>query len=548
MRLCWEPNHDSPSLKLKHTLLCCVKRYQTAFAVVLSIAIANYGVSLFDFALHIDDELALYDSPPGLHLVARGRWGLYILSHLLVPEAVSPIVPMLFSLACLSLAAVLFSIAWDLRSSVEVVAVSALIVGFPAMTAILVFKSVAIGIGLGFLLCALAVWIVDNLEPNRMGFWVAMVLVALATSMYQAMAVVGLGAFLIKAAMPFLREDAPVPDRKTLATISIYMLVVIAGYALHGLLTRGLTFALGLREDPYVASILGIPAIWETANIRFRLGGALLARILSGSAEGFGVAVPLWPVLWVFTSALLLSHVVIRRQRAVVLGFILVGAVLAINVVASLVVGASLRMAMGFAVFAGGVGAVALRLSQQRLLLRVLSLCLVGLTAFQFAQTNSRLLGSANLAYQNDRMLAQQIASKIAQLERRAGIKARYLEVSGYWQPVSTKAIVRVETIGASFFEWDGGEVSRIRNFLTLVGMPLLEIAPPTKRIAAIHASLKMPHWPEEGSVALVDDVAVIKFGPLSPNQLQAIKRICSLLPDEVRTENRTQVVCSLVL
>lgn len=535
-----------PRATLQDEILRFIRQHQAVLIAVLFVAVINYGVELFDFTLSIDDELALYDSPPGQYLIARGRWGLYALSHLLLPEVVIPIVPLFLSLACLSVAAVLFSVAWGMETGMARFAVSTLLVSFPALTTILVFKSVAVGIGPGFLLCALAILVVDKRKPGWAGFSLAVALIAFAVSLYQAMLVVALGALLMKHALQFLRRGVGVSLREDAITFLASALAIIVGYGAHGLITRGLTLALGLRDDSYVASILGVSAIAETLGVRFAQGSALSMHILAGSANAFGASIPLWPVLWILALALLVVSVVARRRQFDLLALIFVGAAFVVNVAAALVVGASLRMMLGFAVLAGGAGAILLQLSGRRLVVKAASFLVISLTALQFAQLNNRLLGSVQLAYQNDRMLAQQIAQQIVQAERQAGVKASYIEVSGHWQPPATRAIARVETIGASFFEWGGGDLNRIRMFLSTSGAPLLKVAPPARRIEAIHASLAMPTWPMDGSVTLVGDVVVVKFGPLSPPQLSAIGRICNRLPEEARLDERAKAVCAL--
>lgn len=532
--------------KLQDASFRFVKQHQTVLIAVLLVAVINYGVELFDFNLSVDDELALYDSPPGQYLIARGRWGLYGLNHLLVPEVVIPVVPLLLSLACLSVAAVLFSVAWGMETGVAQFAVSTLLVSFPALTTILVFKSVAVGIGPGFLLCALAILAVDKLKPAWVGFALASVLIAIAVSLYQAMFVVALSAVLVKYALQCLRTGVVVLSREGVFSFFAAVLSVIAGYGVHGLLTRVLMLALGLRDDPYVASILGMSAITETLGIRLARGSWISMNVLAGSASAFGASIPLWPVLWTSTLAFLVVAAVVQRQQFDLLALTFVSAGFLVNIAAALVVGASLRMMLGFAVLSGGAGAVLLQLSAGRSAFRVGALVIIGLTVLQFVQLNNRLLGSVQLAYHNDRALAQQIAQEIARAEREAGAKASYIEVSGYWQPPATKAILRVDAIGASFFEWDGGDLNRIRKFLSTSGAPLLEVPPLARRIEALHASLAMPSWPKDGSVALIGDVVVVKFGPLSLPQLRAIGQMCTRLPAEARSNEQARAVCAL--
>lgn len=522
------------------------QRHWGLLAAVVLMSVLNYGVLLFDLTLFIDDEFVLYNSPPGQPLIARGRWGLYALRHLLLPEVVMPIVPATIAIGGLSLAAILFNIAWRTPTQTQAFAISSLLVSFPILTTMFVFKSVGTGVGVGVLLCALATLSVDKLKPSYLGLAVAAVLTAFALSFYQAMIVVVLGALLMRTALRLVRSDEAPSVIQGVAELAAYLLVAAFGYGLHALITRGLTLALNLPEDPYVASILGPSAFVETLPARFEQGFHLSTQLLLGAASVFGISTPLWSALWGVALALLIGAAFVLHRAGILLALVITALALGANIAAAAIVGAMPRMMLGFVVLSGGIGALMLRAAEYRPILKALSYVLIGLTVFQFVQANNRLLGSALLAYQNDRILAHQIGQEIVRAEARAGVKASYIEVSGYWQPPTTRAIVRVETIGASFFEWDGGDVNRIRMFLSTTGAPLLKVSPPARRIEAIHASLAMPTWPMDGSVTLVGDIAVVKFGPLSLPQLRAIGHMCSRLPEEAWQDERTKTVCAL--
>lgn len=146
----------------------------------------------------------------------------------------------------------------------------------------------------GFLLCALAILAVDKLKPAWVGFALASVLIAIAVSLYQAMFVVALSAVLVKYALQCLRTGVVVLSREGVFSFFAAVLSVIAGYGVHGLLTRVLMLALGLRDDPCVASILGMSAITETLGIRLARGSWISMNVLAGSASAFGASIPLY--------------------------------------------------------------------------------------------------------------------------------------------------------------------------------------------------------------------------------------------------------------
>jgi hypothetical protein len=84
---------------------------------------------------------------------------------------------------------------------------------------------------------------------------------------------------------------------------------------------------------------------------------------------------------------------------------------------------------------------------------------------------------------------------------------------------------VRVEIFGSSFFSHDGGNPFRIGAYLRLLGFANLQPA----RIGTVRDRMseleRLPAWPAPGSVAMIEDAIVVKFGPLSYWQREVLSR-----------------------
>ncbi len=121
-------------------------------------------------------------------------------------------------------------------------------------------------------------------------------------------------------------------------------------------------------------------------------------------------------------------------------------------------------------------------------------------------------------------MLAAEIVSGINTAKSDAGTSTlKYLDVIGYYERSETSITPKIETIGASFFEWDQGNVYRIVYFLNLLGYSDLRAMPPERRGDFTQIGNAMPTWPENGSILIVDDSVLVKFGPYSYAQIQYI-------------------------
>jgi hypothetical protein len=104
------------------------------------------------------------------------------------------------------------------------------------------------------------------------------------------------------------------------------------------------------------------------------------------------------------------------------------------------------------------------------------------------------------------------------------------LEVVGYASRPSTIVMPKIETFWTAFFEC--GAPGRILAFLQTTGYYGLQPLPEKKRIQMVEYALVMPKWPQEGSVIVVNDTILVKFGPYSGTQKMGI---CS--PKEAKSQ-----------
>jgi hypothetical protein len=63
----------------------------------------------------------------------------------------------------------------------------------------------------------------------------------------------------------------------------------------------------------------------------------------------------------------------------------------------------------------------------------------------------------------------------------------------------------------------------RLALFLQILGYHNLQPLPLEQRVQMIETATSMPIWPQNGSVMIVDDTVLVKFGPYSDIQKSAI-------------------------
>jgi hypothetical protein len=62
---------------------------------LFTIGLLAYGADIFNFSLNIDSENHAYEFGAKGGWIAQGRWGMYFLSAVLLPDSVMPFMPIL---------------------------------------------------------------------------------------------------------------------------------------------------------------------------------------------------------------------------------------------------------------------------------------------------------------------------------------------------------------------------------------------------------------------------------------------------------------------
>jgi hypothetical protein len=130
--------------------------------------------------------------------------------------------------------------------------------------------------------------------------------------------------------------------------------------------------------------------------------------------------------------------------------------------------------------------------------------------------TNS-LFNSSAMAYRFDQRLATEIGIEIRRLSGSAGPPGM-IEIVGAPAFTETRLLHRRETIGASFFEWEGGNPNRVAMLLRLEGLKVIP-ADAAARARVAEKALSMPTWPAPGWVGLDGSTIILKFSSYTISQ-----------------------------
>ena len=170
-----------------------------------------YGMLVHLFALtnllHNHDNIASQPGGYGLG-VDMGRWFLEILGRFFDKAGLNynlPSVNGILYIALLALAAVLLVSTLKIRSRVSAALVGALFVAFPTVTATMIYRYTTIFYGISAVLAVLAVWVTGKFRGSLL---VSAVLVGLSMGIYQAYVPLTIALFVLQLICESLRGEA----------------------------------------------------------------------------------------------------------------------------------------------------------------------------------------------------------------------------------------------------------------------------------------------------------------------------------------------------
>jgi len=484
-----------------------------------AVALAAYGFELFNNNLTIDEEIHAVVSGGALSWVAIGRWGLYLLNQFLLPYTVVPFVPLFLALAFHIAAVVVLLECWQVRSKLDQVIVGAVCIAYPGNAYMYTFSVINYGIGFGLFCCAISLWI--YLRATGLARWTAALPATFAFAVYPGFIVVIAAVFLV-----YLISASMHTSRPILKQIAQMVAIFLASLALNTILHKIALAVTHVADNPYNATIFSLsgmlknlPSLWasfwnEALSVYWGAQSIYTLPLISLGllllTAGAGIAIH-----WLRSPAP-------PGRKLVSLAFSL--GLFALPFLGGFATNGYYQMRFLISLSVTIAGLVMLGLSGSPRLVRILILLLAVYTVLMFVISTNRLFASSSLALQADRLVGSRLAAEIDQAKITAGVKdVPFLEVSGFLETPATQLIPKSETFGASFFEWDGGSANRIALFLQTIGVQGLQSLPPERRTEMMIRFAAMPDWPAGGSVVVAGDTVLIKFGPYSAPQKQAI-------------------------
>ncbi len=482
-------------------------------------AMLSYGFAATNFSLSIDEEVHLLYNLNSAW-TEQGRWGITLTNFILRTTFPLPFFNPLLAVILLCVTALVWCFVFSrvtngkLAASPWLKLFAVSYVTLPCNAYFLSFNTYNVDLALGCLFTAAFTLFAFSWAIERYG-WTNLVVASLcammAIALYQSFLFVCATGVLV--AFLLYLETLPSPDRPAGATpfrtLSYFFLPLVTGYALYWIVD-----AIVAPVKSYVDTFFN----WGTLDTSFILGWLWSAIVALFRGQGFLGGQMVLPLIAAGTVAL-----AIFIWRAVRCGEVI-----------QLLLFLGILLSPFFLWFALGTPMPrrtqhVLPLAYSAIILilalklrfqdrwRVLAAVITVLVIIWNGQANTRIFLSEYLSFKRDENIANDIASRLSQAGW-TGTSAP-LVVIGTHSTTPARYLMKSETIGGSFFEWDSG--SRAPGFMSVLGYPF--VSPnAAQRKTALELSASLPDWPQPGSVRFVDGLAIVKMGPPTAKQREA--------------------------
>lgn len=480
-------------------------------------AILAHGVSLFYYKVSIDSEIAIINYSNGFnskHWIGQGRFGIAVLKNIFSTGTITiPAYNIFLALTTLVLYIILSLFIINKYSEKDNklanIIFAIMFISFSQIPTYMMFVMYSFEFSVGYLMVAISMIFTcriifdKKLSDEKTGILsisIGIGSLMFAISIYQSFISLYISSvciiFLLKG-KSYGSENLIEEIKKILKFISILIISIAIYFLVNYILTSS-----AVQTDGYFGDFIG----WKKDDVFVVISKVIhsIKTVIFGS-KYYGLE-----LLKVFyTIGFLILVVLVLNFK--IDKFIYLFGVLISPFVINIILGSSqpLRTLVALPLFVGIICYSAIIVLKSKLLQKVI-FCLIFIMGMYQSQCTAKLYFSDYVKYEQDVQLGNRIAQEIEKLD--LGEKPKYPVVYiGTYSSNDKELIIRNEVIGYSFFEWDGGSISRIRNFMDIIGHDYLY---PSKNDIkkAYESSKNMPEWPNSGSVKLENDVIIVKL------------------------------------
>ena len=498
-----------------------------AYFVLAAIILLSYGYEIFNFNLTIDEEThTIFGGRVHRDWISQGRWGMALLNYLLLQNPITPVVSVFLGVAGTAVGLFVYLNDTYKISRLGILSIAALAITTPTLSFVYTFSTLAYGVGFAFFALAVSNSLIFRRDWGSL--LIACLLAAFAISVYQTFVFV-LAMFVVVHAVHNRAES-----RSAAFVLYKRLTVYFLGGVLAYLLVNYFALKAASMDTKYVGQFIDIKGLFQHPFQRIMASAGRVEDILRLRSRLFGIH-SFWLSAVIFVSVVFsFVYPLLKKQYGKLLhaGAISIS-ILMIMVLADAIApgGAPLRSVIYIPVGIAIIVASAFAVIGQRgrgVLIAISCFAIIG-----NSMINNHLFASSVSAEFKDRMLAESIIDEVRKLSSgKDKNEVLKIEVLGNHAWPATGIQSKSETFGASFFEWDAGNRRRIAAYLSMNGQAAVG-ASEEERVRVYEQAKAMPAWPDDGSIAFVGDVLVLKFGDYSVPQratlcAQGVTELCN--------------------
>lgn len=496
-----------------------------AFIFFLAVvSVLSFTYDLFNFSLNIDSEIHAEGYGPNNGWVMQGRWGMYFLSWLMLPDTVMPFTPMFIAMTGSAIGVYFFFYTLSTQTSIARYVAAPIALACPVLYFAYYFTTLGYGVGIGFAAINIGMYLLTRWTWT--GAFAAIALFTFGIGIYQAV----LPVIAVIFGFYIIATVVNSPDTGLLALckrLSIFVLVLAMAAVMFEVIKR---WSLHYVNVPYAAQYLSEFNDFQISS-DYLLPTLRKTWLAACNYYGGGKMFYLYDLLslkLLFCLSLLFACVKILQSPAKLylrlLGVLTLLVVLAVPMAMLVMNSGEMppRTMLGVAYVLAGLVFFAASVNSQivRTGITVLSI----ICFYQFTVINNRYSLANHMTWQADREFSVMLMQRMGQVWHKLPPKDIYskypMELVGVRELLPTPFIPHREVIGTSFYYWSAGDIQRVTDLLLTMGITDYQPANQQQRLSVVEQAQAMPSWPNEGSVDVINGIIVVKIGPYNPHQI----------------------------
>ena len=522
------PSNDRRDIGIDETLqsspLPLKKWMRLDLAALFIIFVVFYYFKLSNFSLSIDDEMEAVRAADYAWILT-GRWAGFIFDHFLVPQSILPYFPIFLLGVNLTLSYPLLLSAYGVKRLEPVHYLAfGFYAAFPTWGYLAAFATNIASASIGQTLVCIALHEyrrlldladIGDVRQSKFRFawsWLlGAVTFACALGFYQSFffsfVALGIGVQLI------MVRTAPVPVGILARRAGLFVALVISGAIIYEILNYAFRIALNLHDTGYVDTFVNWQAFLQSPRSVITQTLHFIFQVYSGSPDVYGTtafAIPVVVLGGLIALAFSRGSPPIKRISLLAIALCMLGIPFVMMLFSSGQMPERTLVAVPALVCIFAILGMTSRIYGVALT----TFCFALIALLQIIYASNLLQAASYFARSHDEILAASIYNRIVEAHPDFSSAHSYtvdfygakrFETS-YPRPISSSS-------GWSFFEWDGGNMGRILNYMHLIGFTNLNAANDSQRRVDLPTFKDMANWPAADSVKVVGDVTLIKLG-----------------------------------